>query len=753
MGMYKSVCKLCDKPFMWHSSTGFSDICYDCRKINLQIRNDSSTELNQKNKMIELNKQLAIQFEKMCATGKLFRSEITGQQIWDLYISSFPKEQNPIFRDPNSSQHNCNLCNNFLRRYGNIVAIDENLKIMTIFDIEVDEEYSATIQTLSTKLKKAKIAEIFLETFQELNSLPYESCTKTNTVFQLGTAKNHKRYTKEEAEKFGVVKPDEIRSFHHMHLFLPKMFVDITGNSVESIMAGYRDAKNVFQRAMEEISLDTLKLVRDLINQGSLLNGEAHLKKIEEIIPLKEQYDSLAAKDHNNWCWIVSYRLPYAKFKNELIGVLCSELSEGKELNEACQAWNKRVDPANYMKATAPITKKQIEEAKTFVEENGYSESFDRRCATLTDIKVDEIKHINAGDGKVKSVSVFDSVKATSTRHKRSEFDGLEEVSIDKFMKDILPTCTSVEAYLSNRHEKNMVTMTTTNRPESKPIFKWNNNYSWTFNGNLAGKSEIKEAVKSEGGKIDGVLRFSIIWNQDGKDILDFDAHCKEPSGSEIYFSNKVSRISGGTLDVDMIRPSKLGVENITWQSLSKMKEGVYKFWIRNFDGGSNKGFKAEIEFDGQIFLYEYNTPVSGSKKDIIIAEVTLKDGQFSIKHITPESAVSSKDIYALESNQFHKVNLVCLSPNHWGKNEIGNKHYFFMLEGCKSPVSLRSFHNENLNAELLGHRKVMEVLGNTTHIESIDNQLSGLGFNATVRDEVIVKLGGTHKRMIKIKF
>jgi hypothetical protein len=75
------------------------------------------------------------------------------------------------------------------------------------------------------------------------------------------------------------------------------------------------------------------------------------------------------------------------------------------------------------------------------------------------------------------------------------------------------------------------------------------------------------------------------------------------------------------------------------------------------------------------------------------------------------------------------------------------------MLEGCKSPVSLRSFHNENLNAELLGHRKVMEVLGNTTHIESIDNQLSGLGFNATVRDEVIVKLGGTHKRMIKIKF
>jgi hypothetical protein len=37
--------------------------------------------------------------------------------------------------------------------------------------------------------------------------------------------------------------------------------------------------------------------------------------------------------------------------------------------------------------------------------------------------------------------------------------------------------------------------------------------------------------------------------------------------------------------------------------------------------------------------------------------------------------------------------------------------------------------------------------------IEPADSQLSGLGFNATVRDELVVKLGGTHKRMVKIKF
>jgi hypothetical protein len=209
-----------------------------------------------------------------------------------------------------------------------------------------------------------------------------------------------------------------------------------------------------------------------------------------------------------------------------------------------------------------------------------------------------------------------------------------------------------------------------------------------------------------------------------------------------------------GQLDVDITQPHTFGnkniVENIAWDNLAKMKDGVYKLWVNQFADRGSKGFRAEVEFNGEIYSYEYNKKVTGN---VQVAEVTLKDREFTIKHILPESGVSSREIYGLESNQFHKVNLVCLSPNYWGKNNVGNKHYFFMLDGCKSPVSIRSFHNENLISDLLTHRKVMEVLGNTTHAKSTDKQLSGLGFNATVRDELIVKLAGTHKRMIKIKF
>lgn len=698
--------------------------------------------------MENFNKLIQAQFDKMCKTGKLFRSKVTGQEVWDKYIGSF--EDDPIFRDPESSSHNCNLCKNFIRRYGNIIAIDKNYKIMTIWDVNTDDIYKPSAKAISKLLKSKPVLDVFFETFDELNSLPYESCNKTQSVYKLGMSHNVKRYTKEEAEKFGVVKPNEIRTFHHMYLSIPTEFVNKSGLSVESLQGTYRAAKDVFTRGMEEISFDTLTLVKDLIIQKSLLDGQTHLFKVEKMIEFKKEFDLISPENRNNWCWINSYNNQFAKFRNELIGTLCSDLSQGMDLNTACQTWNKRVDPANYMKASAPITKRQIEEAQKFVEENGYIESFNRRFATIEDIKASEILHINSGKGELKEVSIFDSIKSTSTRHKKAEFDKVEEVSIDTFMKDILPTCTSVEAYLENRFEGNMVSLTTSKITESKPIFKWTNNYSWTFNGNLAGESMIKENVKNAGGKIDGLLRCSLQWNdEDTKGIVDFDLHCQESDGSHIYYSNKRSGVTKGWLDVDMIRPSKIGIENITWQN--KLPDMKYKFFVKNFDGSSNTGFKVEIEFDGNVFNYHYQNPVT-SKQNIDVATVTVKNGVISIIHHLPESS-NSKEIYGLPTNEFHKINLICLSPNHWGENNVGNKHYLFMLNDCKCPTSIRSFHAENLIPELAQHRKVLEVLGNSTMIAPADKQLSGLGFNATVHNELIVRLQGSFKRVIKIKF
>ena len=228
---------------------------------------------------------------------------------------------------------------------------------------------------------------------------------------------------------------------------------------------------------------------------------------------------------------------------------------------------------------------------------------------------------------------------------------------------------------------------------------------------------------------------------------------CIEPTGEEIYYGHKLSYSTGGNLDIDITQPNgKLAVENITYPSLFKMKEGKYKFFIHQFSARSSKGFKAEIEFNGEIYSYSYDKAVSGN---VQIAEVTLKNAQFTIEHKLPcsEGLGVTKELYGLNTNEFHKINLICLSPNHWGNNSEGHKHYLFMLDNCKTDESIRSFHNENLIAELYDHKRVMEVLANTNMISPTDKQLSGLGYNSTVKDELIVKLKGSFQRTIKIKF
>lgn len=179
------------------------------------------------------------------------------------------------------------------------------------------------------------------------------------------------------------------------------------------------------------------------------------------------------------------------------------------------------------MKASAPISQKQINEAFKFAKENGYESAFNRRFTTMADIEASDIMHMS---GDVKVVSIFDTLVPTNPITP-TNFDKAQSVKIDDFIKNILPKTKNLKVYLTNKLLKNLVALTAPAEKDSKNIFSWSNNFSWTYVNNLTGVSQLAEEVKKAGGVVDAPFRFSIMWNEDGRSIVDLDAHCITPRG------------------------------------------------------------------------------------------------------------------------------------------------------------------------------------------------------------------------------
>lgn len=151
--------------------------------------------------------------------------------------------------------------------------------------------------------------------------------------------------------------------------------------------------------------------------------------------------------------------------------------------------------------------------------------------------------------------------------------------------------------------------------------------------GSLDASGSIEKNVVNAGGSVDGDLRFSIQWNEDGDNPNDFDAHCIEPDGYEIYYGNAgYESPSKGTLDVDIVSPgTEIAVENIIYPEKRDLNEGTYCFLVHNFSHrGGTSGFRAEIEINNRVYHFDYDKELAQGES-VVVAEVTWKNGRLSI--------------------------------------------------------------------------------------------------------------------------
>lgn len=681
-------------------------------------------------RFLELKEMIVTHFNEMVSDAEnLFEVEVNKDEMYELYLNSFPEGMNEVYRE--RREYDCSCCKQFIRNIGNMVVIKNN-KVETIWDINTgDADFQMVMDALSEYIHARPVTDVYV--------------TKES---QVGTKSNKE-----------MLPSGEVKTWNHFYVRIPNRFVDKSHRSEGDIKGTFRDTRNVFKRSLDEIDRESVDTVLELINQNSLYKGSEWKAVLENFLRYKNEYMSIPDSEKENYAWEKSTKAGavVGKIRNHSIGTLLVDISEGMDLDTAVKKYEKIVAPANYKRPKAIFTKKMLEAAQKTVEELGYMDSLPRRFARLDDISVNNILFANRDAAKRISGNVFEDM-ATDVVVNPKRFSKVEEISIDQFVSDVLPTARELEVFFENRHAQNMVSLIAPQNPDAPTMFKWNNGFGWAYTGNMT-DSNIKENVKSAGGRVDGVLRFSIQWNDLEPDRNDLDAHCIEPDGHEISFrtSKKPRRSSmSGQLDVDIIHPKKdhPAVENIVWNDKSKMQPGVYKFFVHNYTyrGGRN-GFRAEIEFDGQIHYFDYSKELRDDER-VYVAEVTLDErGVFTIKDLLP-SNVSSREVWGVKTNQFIPVSVMCYSPNYWDEQSgIGHKHFFFMLKDCVNPERPNGFYNEFLRQELVEHKRVFEALGSRMAVQDVDDQLSGIGFSSTKRAELIVKVKGATERTIKIKF
>jgi hypothetical protein len=636
--------------------------------------------------------------------------------IWLTYLDAFPDGTNEIYRERRT--YDCSTCRQFVKNWGNVVEID-NGQVFSIWDARTRDA-----------LPEGPYREVAYAMDEYVKSLPLSGIFRTS----------ERQYGNEVTR---AMVDGNLEVWNHFHgEVAAKHFTTDVG----TVRGNFNTSVQVFQRGLEELSSSALATVVDLIEDNALYRGEEHLRAITEFQSLQNKYKRVVDKLPFVYENATS---PAARFRNTVIGTLVDDLSKGMDLDAAVRSFEAKVAPANYKRPKSLITPAMVKAAMKTIDELGIEESLQRRFANIADVSIDNVLWVdNDARDRMKEGSIGSLLMSTAQANVKPLAKNAkpEPMSITAFMKDVLPSATGVELLVRNTHEGNFVSLTTAVHGDAPNLFKWDNPFAWSYNGNVT--DSIKEKVKKAGGNVTAKLRVSLSWfNYD-----DLDIHVYEPNGNHIYYGAKQ-----GKLDIDMNaggKRSREAVENITWSR--NIQNGDYRVVVNNFsvrEPGTDVGFVIETESDGRIEHYSYKKAV---RNDVEVGIMRVEDGQIvefkTAKDI--EGGSASKEIWGVATEQFQKVETVMFSPNFWDDQAHGNKHYIFTLANCRNDTPVRGIYNEYLRGDLTEHRKVFEIVGEKTKAQPTDEQVSGLGFSSTAGSSIVARVvSGNRQRLLDLQF
>lgn len=630
---------------------------------------------------------------------------VNVEDIGGKYLAAFPTGTDPIYKE--RSTHDCCTCRQFLKNLGKVVGVGADGQILTVWDNyhEMPFPYNVVAMHLKEVVSSAPIVGVF-RTKERLYGCSHSYDAEDNRWVHFHGRVGDRHFSTTPEKEIG-----DINSKAH-----------------------------VFRRGLDEIRPEDLDTVIELIDCNQLYRGEEHRPALNAFRKVQKEYQAASNKDVFVWMNL-SNRATH--LRNTSIGTLLVDLASGVDLDSAVRKFEAMVAPTNYKRSTSVITPRMIEEAIAKLDSLGLEQAIERRVARLDDVHVNDVLFVDRS-AQPKMKGGLKDLLMQEAKSPKLDLKGSTEISADSFLSLVMPESKSISVLFENKHLGNLVTLTAPVHESTGKLFKWDNDFAWSYKGEVA--DAIKEKVKAAGGNVTAIFRTSLAWfNYD-----DLDIHVRTPRGAAICFGSKVDKFSGGRLDVDMNalgRRSRTPVENICWNDRRLLHDGVYLVRVNNYTKRetSDVGFTLQVEFDGVVSEFSYDRGLATGETVNALA-ITLKGGKLlSIEpgNSNVKGGGIETEAWGLKTGSLVPVDTVMMSPNHWGDQAVGNKHLIFALRGAQNPDPVRGIYNEFLRQDLNEHRKVFEVLGAKTKAEPIQDGLSGLGFSSTRKDEVTVVVDG----------
>ena len=128
----------------------------------------------------------------------LFEVGVDKNELWNLYLDSFPEGTNDISCE--RAWHNCSCCRRFIKAIGNAVVIKNN-KMETIWGFKTDDfTYQPVLDALDAYIKSHVVTDVYVAKSAEYGKM----------------------------ENYVVTEDGSILTWTHFYLQLPTNFVDNT---------------------------------------------------------------------------------------------------------------------------------------------------------------------------------------------------------------------------------------------------------------------------------------------------------------------------------------------------------------------------------------------------------------------------------------------------------------------------------------------------------------------------------------------